>query len=274
MPLDCRKPTPNEQWDAHFTDSFIFFFLPADIACELSRHSSQVYLSTRSGAWVVSRLAFNGGIPLDIAFLKRVKLLPSSLAAPLFAWKLQTIFNPTNFGLQPKDLPHRQFPLINDELPHRIITGSLIVKSDVASIEGRSVMFTDGSRLDDIDKIILATGFKTVFPLIDESLLHPGEHFTPLYKYVFPPAIKKGTLAIIGAVRVAGPVPPALEMQARWATHVFTGNCSLPDPDVMMEDILKVQEDQTKQSSNRRYHLVSAQCLEWVCVCVCVWGGG
>lgn len=230
-----------------------------DIACELSHHAKQVYLSTRSGSWVISRLA-DGGVPMDVTFLTRfLGLIPMKFGRYVLRQKLESKFNSVNFGLGVDNMPDKRFPIINDELPNRIFTGSIQVKADIAKVQGNTVHFADGSMVEDIDVIILATGFKFSFPFLSDGLLCPKERYIPLYKYVFPPTVNPGTLAIIGALRVNGPVPPLTEIQSRWAVSIFTGKSKLPDRQTMVEDIEKRQhllEAKTIKCC-RAFHLVN-----------------
>ena len=229
-----------------------------DIACELSHHTPQVYLSTRSGGYVVSRLA-DGGEPLGYAFLKRcIYAIPSSVRAKILYHKLQEKLDETNVGLGAEELPDKRFPIINDELPNRIMTGSIQVRADIARVQGNTVHFTDGSKVDDIDAIICATGFKFSFPFLSDALLHPKDRYVPLYKYVFPPTLNPGTLAIIGAIRVNGPVPPLVEVQSRFAASVFASKTKLPDCQTMMDDVAQRQKllEANTISCSRAFHLV------------------
>lgn len=226
------------------------FLVSGDIACELSHHTQQVYLSTRSGSWVISRLV-DGGAPLDITFMNRfLDLIPMKFRAQVFRNKLESNFNLVNFGLGVDEMPNKRFPIINDELPHRIFTGSIQVKADIAEVQGNAVHFADGSKVEDIDAIILAIGFKFSFPFLSDSLLRPKDRYIPLYKYVFPPTFNPGTLAIIGAIRVNGPLPPLCEIQSRWAASVFAGKAKLPDCQTMVEEI------------ERRQHLLEANTIK------------
>jgi len=50
----------------------------SDLAVELSRHSKQVYLSTRSGSWIMSRISH--GLPADLLFnIRGVSWVPLSI---------------------------------------------------------------------------------------------------------------------------------------------------------------------------------------------------
>ena len=44
-----------------------------------------------------------------------------------------------------------------------------------------------------------------------------------LYRYVFPPHLKHGNLAIIGNIIPLGAVNPISEIQCRWATRLIKG---------------------------------------------------
>ena len=188
---------------------------------------------------------------MDVTFLTRfLGLIPMKFGRHVLRQKLENKFNSVNFGLGVDNMPDKRFPIINDELPHRIFTGSILVKADIAKVQGNTVHFADGSMVEDIDAIILATGFKFSFPFLSDSLLCPKEWYIPLYKYVFPPTVNPGTLAIIGALRVNGPVPPLAEIQSRWAVSVFTGKSKLPDRQTMVDDI------------ERRQHLLEANMIK------------
>ena len=213
-------------------------------------------MSTRSGSWVTSRLL--GGDPLDTFLMRSTNVIPSAVRTQVFRYKLESNLNLVNFGLGVAQPPDKRFPIINDELPHRIITGSIKVKSDIAEVQGNVVHFTDGSKVEDIDVVILAIGFKFSFPFLSDTLLCPTDKYIPLYKYVFPPSFNPGTLAIIGAIRVNGPVPPLCEIQSRWAASVFAGKTKLPDCQTMVEEIERRQQQLEANTIKccRAFHLV------------------
>ena len=53
-------------------------------------------------------------------------------------------------------------PTISDDLPHRIITGSVKIRSDIRHFTQSGVVFDDGTLLD-VDVVILATGYDYKF---------------------------------------------------------------------------------------------------------------
>jgi len=136
------------------------------------------------------------------------------------------------------------------------------VKPNVRRFQGSSVEFYDGSIVEDVDLVVryllhtliiyyiysiystvstistvcaveyqrgpavfqvFATGYSFSFPFLSSSVLPVSGNKAALYKYVFPPALDRSTLAVIGLVQPLGAIMPISEMQARWATRVFKG---------------------------------------------------
>ena len=66
-----------------------------------------------------------------------------------------------------------QHPSINDDLPNRILCGSVIIKSNIKEFtsDGYGVIFDDGTQVDHVDCIIMATGFQIAFPFLKENIL-------------------------------------------------------------------------------------------------------
>lgn len=114
-------------------------------------------------------------------------------------------------------------PVVNDDLPTRILCGAIKVKSRVTKLTESSAIFEDGTVEEDIDVIIFATGYTFSFPFLEDSLLQVEHNGVLLYKFVFPPHLEKSTLAYIGLVQPLSSLFPIVELQARWATRVFKG---------------------------------------------------
>ncbi|XP_054836065.1 dimethylaniline monooxygenase [N-oxide-forming] 4-like [Eublepharis macularius] len=222
-----------------------------DIAAEVSRTAAKVFLSTRSGTWVLSRIS-NAGWPLDMVFNKRFmnsiqKLLPAGTIKKMQTVVFSRWFNHENYGLIP--LESSWTPLImNDELPSCILCGAVVVKTNVKEFTDTSAIFEDGTVEKDIDVVIFATGYTTSFPFLEESLHSACKSNVSLYKKIFPPHLEKQTLAIIGFVAVIGSLMPVVELQARWVTRVFNGSCKLPTMSQMMTEVAKHKEDLQKRS--------------------------
>ena len=109
-----------------------------DISVELSRHAKQVFLSTRRGAWVFSRMAAKG-CPSDQYKNRRIMTMIPKF---IFGYVGKTIandrFDHEKFGLKPDHGVFQQHPMVNDDLPIRMATGSLKIKSNVKLIKENS----------------------------------------------------------------------------------------------------------------------------------------
>lgn len=115
-----------------------------------------------------------------------------------------------------------QHPTVNDDLPNRIISGLVKVKGNVKEFTETAAIFEDGSREDNIDAVIFATGYTFAFPFLKDSVPVVKNKIS-LYKKVFPPNLEKPTLAIIGLIQPLGAIMPISELQGRWVTQVFKG---------------------------------------------------
>jgi dimethylaniline monooxygenase (N-oxide forming) len=194
-----------------------------DIAVELSRIASQVYLSTRSGMLCYPRSTKGVGWPGDYAGLTRFgNLLISILGRFMRSSLVKSLINFDHklYAIKPaSDKEHHVF--INDDLPNRIASGTLIIKSNFKEFQANSCIFDDGSLVDNIDTVILATGYKIGFPILGDSLIEVKNNWVNLYKYVFPPQLKHPTLAVMGCIQPIGAYNPIVELQARYKNEHF-----------------------------------------------------
>ncbi|XP_072854360.2 flavin-containing monooxygenase 5 [Pogona vitticeps] len=215
----------------------------ADISVDLSHVTKQVFLSTRTGTWVVNRVS-DDGYPLDVIHFTRFKnllrhMLPTALVNLWGEKKLNTRFNHENYGIKPQHRFLSRYPIAADDLPNAIIAGRVLMKPNVKEFTERGVVFEDGSREENVDVVIFATGYSYSFPFIENGVIKTRNNHIPLYKFVFPPHLEKPTLAIIGLLQPLGAIMPVSELQARWAIRVFKGLITLPSKDEMMADIMK-----------------------------------
>ncbi|KAJ3599792.1 hypothetical protein NHX12_033747 [Muraenolepis orangiensis] len=211
-----------------------------DIAVDISRVAEKVYLSSRSGAWLVSRVG-EGGLPGDLN--SRLDLALGALLSPwstrALESKLNRAFNHSLYCLQPRHGFFERIPLVNDELPSRILSGRVQMRPNVQEFIGSSVVFEDGSVLDKVDVVVFATGYNYSFPFLPPDLQAKSGHRLRLYRHIFPPGLSPPTLAVVGFISALGAINPLAEMQARWATRVFKGLTALPTQELMLQDIEK-----------------------------------
>eukprot|EP00794_Sanderia_malayensis_P014230 gene14231-15714_t len=234
-----------------------------DISVELSRHASQVYLSTRRGSWVFSRMTKNG-YPGDQYKNRRCfGLIPSWLQAKMGEHVANSRFDHEKFGLKPQHSVFQQHPMVNDDLPVRMAAGRLIVKSNVKLIKETSVVFDDDTEIHGVDTIILATGYKIGFPCVDESIIKVSNNQVPLYKYMFPYELSKNTMAIIGCFQPIGSIMPMSELQARWAVKVFNGEKQLPSCKEMEADVMKKRKEMAGSYYQSERHTIQVDYMNY-----------
>jgi cation diffusion facilitator CzcD-associated flavoprotein CzcO len=206
-----------------------------DIVSELSRKgvAEEVFLSTRSGAWVVPKYAF--GRPVDQVFKTNPRL--SLNLQHRIAGLLPRIVSGRmeDFGL-PK--PNHRFleahPTVSSELLLRLGSGDAVAKPDIDELLGDRVRFADGS-VEQADAIIHATGYKISFPFLDPGLISAPGNVLPLYKRMFKPGIDD--LAFIGLGQAIPTVFPFAECQAKLAAQWLAGAWALPSVAEMEAEI-------------------------------------
>ncbi|XP_033758877.1 dimethylaniline monooxygenase [N-oxide-forming] 5-like [Pecten maximus] len=212
-----------------------------DVAVEVSRITAKLFLSTRRGTWVYNRIA-KSGIPVDMLLTRQVNwiktLLPESLISHLVERQLNARFDHAKYSLMPKHKVTAQHPTINDDLPNKIANGSVIIKPNIKCFSETEVEFDNGTK-EEVDAVILGTGYIFGFPFIDKSIFNVKDNQVDLYKYIFPPDLEKPTLSVIGCFQPLGSVMPLSEMQARLATRVFKGDVQLPATADQWTDIRK-----------------------------------
>lgn len=219
----------------------------SDIAVELCKKAAQVFVSTRHGSWVMSRIS-EDGYPWDMVFHTRFNsmlrnVLPRTVLKWMMEQQMNKWFNHENYGLEPQNKYLMKEPVLNDDLPSRLLYGAIKVKPRVKELTESSAIFEDETVEEDIDVIVFATGYTFSFPFLEESLVKVENNMVSLYKYIFPPHLEKSTLACIGLIQPLGSIFPTVELQARWVTRVFKGLCSLPSERTMMADIIKKNEE-------------------------------
>ncbi|XP_073498684.1 flavin-containing monooxygenase 3-like [Phyllobates terribilis] len=213
-----------------------------DISTELCTRASQVYLSSRQGVWVLQRLG-KGGFPFDLQFICRFSswinnILPAALSRWMLKKYMNDQFNHKLYNIQPEGSVWKE-PLVNEELPSRILSGSIMIKPHVKKFTETSVHFEDGSVVDNLDIVLLATGYDYSFPFLDEAIVEKDENKGSFYKKIIPLGIEKPTIAFIAFVLPIGPTMVVAELQSRWATKLFKGVHKLPNSEGIRNEMLK-----------------------------------
>lgn len=220
-----------------------------DIAVESSYEADRTILAARRGAWVIPKYLF--GKPLDqlstragIPFAVRQKMLE-------VAYKL-TVGEMERYGLPRPD--HRlgeAHPTISGRILDRLSHGAITVKPNIASLEGDSVRFVDGS-VEKADVVIYCTGYKVTFPFFDPNFLAAPENDLPLFRRVFEPEIPN--LFFIGLLQPLGAIMPLAEAQGVWIAKYLLGEYELPPPSEMRKDMERERKAMFKRYVASKRH--------------------
>ncbi|KAK4537589.1 hypothetical protein CDCA_CDCA13G3614 [Cyanidium caldarium] len=101
----------------------------------------------------------------------------------------------------------------------------------------RQVRLADGTQLDDLDVILLCTGYRYAFPFLADAcevrVQHGGRVVTPLYRHLLP--VHRPNLPLVGLPYSVVPFP-LFEYQMRYVCRVLSGAIRLPSESAMRQD--------------------------------------
>ncbi|MEX3100978.1 MULTISPECIES: NAD(P)/FAD-dependent oxidoreductase [unclassified Streptomyces] len=206
-----------------------------DIAADLSRHAAHTVLSVRRGLHVLPKQLF--GMSLDeIADAPWWTAMPLEEQRRLIEQALLVVRGKiSDYGLPEPDHPlFASAVTISDEILSRIHHGEVTAKPAIERLDGRRVVFTDGTSVA-ADTIVYCTGYRMDFPFLPAGCPTGPGGAVELYKRVV--AADRPGLYFTGMVRPLGSITRLVEAQARWIARVLTGEASLPAPEVMRKEI-------------------------------------
>ena len=223
-----------------------------DITSELARKgvAERVFISTRSGAWVMPKYVF--GRPADQVF-KTNPRLPLGLQRRLAQLLPRLVSGRMeDFGLPTPD--HKfldAHPTVSSELLLRLGSGDAVAKPNVAELLGDRVRFTDGS-VEQVDAIVYATGYRISFPFFDPEFISAPGNVLPLYKRMFKPGLDD--LCFIGFGQAIPTIFPFAECQSKLAGRWLGGDWTPPPPDLMEREIRADERRFTRHFNPRPRH--------------------
>ena len=211
----------------------------ADITVEVSSRTlnNTVYLSTRSGSWIVPK--YFAGRPVD-KYGRALPYVPKGLQRRMINAFAEFISgDPAQWGL-PRPT-HRFLDAHGTqsiELPLRLGSGDVIPKPNVRLLDDRTVHFDDGTSAE-VDVIIYATGYNITFPFFDPDLIGAPDNRIALYKRILKPGFDD--LAFAGFAQSVPTLFPFVECQSRLIAAHAAGLYRPPDVDEMHR-IIKADE--------------------------------
>jgi dimethylaniline monooxygenase (N-oxide forming) len=224
-----------------------------DIAAETSYVSEQTFLSTRRSAWVLPRFAF--GKPIDQFDTPIGARLPLWIKRAMYRTVVAVaVGNQENYGIRkPKHKLLCEHPTMSSALLERAAHGEVIVKPNIKQLLGDRVLFEDGSE-EQIDCIVMATGYYIKFPFFDEDMVSAPENQISLYRRMIHPDY--ANLYFVGLFQVLGAMMPIAELQGKWIAKLVDGTVSLPDSDSMRQIIEKDKTAMARRYVNSTRHTI------------------
>jgi dimethylaniline monooxygenase (N-oxide forming) len=200
----------------------------ADIAVELAAVARSVIVSVRQAPTFTPR--HHRGRPYDHRATRLARMLPAFVRR--WRTKRAVAEEYRRLGLRLERVSINTTP--GTDFLESLAAGRITMRAATVSLDDAGVLFADGTRAH-ADAVIFATGYRPAFPFLPADVPATFAGALALYRLVFPPGI--AGLAFVGMTRVAGPVFPVAELQARWVAAVFAGRVGLPPADVMTIEI-------------------------------------
>lgn len=255
-----------------------------DCAVDLQGHAEKVYLSHRHGA-VVVRISQNQsqlilialqlsrrdklGMPVELVMTIRLQSFGRVLERlnPILWTKFwnKTALEKSHdiFGYLPAEwrlnLPHQNSmlkPVINEYIVDLLRCGDVTIVEGIKEIkQSGAIQLAGGQVLEDIDAIIVCTGYRYDFSILPDSL-NPeirhaewdastrtnGRKLHRLYQGIFSLEHPE-TLAILGAAGYTSSQPPLWDLATMALAQVWLGKVRLPSRAVMDAEIDKRHEN-------------------------------
>jgi hypothetical protein len=238
-----------------------------DIACEAARlHTGEVYLSTRSGAYVVPNYFL--GMPLDEVFNKfaspKAPLWLNRAALNFVLWLAR---GPQEaYGMpKPKRPILSEHPTLSQDLLNLVGRGKVKIKPNIKELAGDYIIFEDDSK-EKVDIIVWCTGYKITFPFFNEDFF-PARYIEEtneihLYKKVIDPDLPN--LFFLGLIQPLGAIMPIAENQAKWIAKLLTGEVALPSVAYMKKEIENDKKEMAKRYKKSKRHTIQVDYVPYM----------
>jgi cation diffusion facilitator CzcD-associated flavoprotein CzcO len=189
-----------------------------DIAIDAVHHGQSCDISMRRGYYFVPKYVF--GRPADTlgGAIKLPMWLKRRVDGTILKW---FVGDPQKYGFPKPDYAlYESHPVVNSLVIHHAGHGDLKVRPDIDHLDGDTVHFTDGSKVD-YDLILTATGYLLDYPFIDRALLNWQGDAPHLYLNMMHPT--RDDLFVLGMVEASGLGWQGRHEQAEMAVRYIKG---------------------------------------------------
>jgi hypothetical protein len=237
-----------------------------DIAAAISRVASRTCISMRRGYHILPKKLF--GYPVDRLYAA-FRWLPRSVSRPLFKMVLRIkVGRWEDYGLQtPRCELLEMHPTLNSDVLKALRGGALIPRVGIARLGELDVEFLDGS-VEAFDIIIWATGFNTVFPFLDKSVVNWNmAECPPLYLKMIHREV--ANLYFIGLFQPLGCIWRLADHQAHIAALQIAGYLERPaDIGARIEREMSLRYGKFDKSARHSvevdYHIFRGELFEYL----------
>ena len=201
-----------------------------DIVVDAVHRADRVLWSVRGGNHFVPK--FLAGKPADEGNHRpRRFIIPKNWRSRLHEPILRLIVGaPERFGLpKPAHRLYDRTPIVNSLVLQHLGQGDVDLRKPVRAFSGRSVEFVDG-RSDEVDLVLLATGYRITFPFLDDLRPLDWQHDIAaprLFMNMFPSA--DNGLFVAGLLEGAGVGWEGRALQARVIAAYLAAKSVRPD---------------------------------------------
>lgn len=186
-----------------------------DIAVDAVHQGAEVYHSTRRGYYYQPK--FIGGKPTPQWMMELGNKFPTKEETNAYIFQVFKLagYDGTDFGLKKPDYPlDAAHPIMNSQILYYIGHGDIHPKDDVASFDGHTVHFVDGSQIDGVDTIVYATGYDRHFPFLERNQIEWRDGIPDLFLHSTPR--NHDNLLFMGFINAAGGLGDGLTTQGRY----------------------------------------------------------
>lgn len=239
-------------------------FSGAEIASDIGTVAKEVVNVINRPFWVLPRFLSidvnnkqsNASYPLDLIMNRRTpKIIPPIEVGSTFTINKYFYYlkgnsdqhefdNALTMNTQSNDPPR---VIVSDNYLNEVKSQQIKIQcNQIKEFDENGIIFADGTRIEP-DAVIFSTGYKLDLGYLDKQTLDqlgfsPDDQLQPLllYKCTMHPDVPNLTFA--GVYR--GPYFAVMELQARWAAMLFSGELDMPNHEVMMkglQDELKIR---------------------------------